>query len=89
MESREKEREAEEDEMASLTYSCEGERERESRSGIWCFFTLIKNRDALQWKKYDEKLSSHELKAGEGLRQTTTNEQLHSALCWRRRRKVG
>lgn len=62
-------RKGEEVEMASLTYSWE----RESGSGIWCFFTLIKNRDALQWKKYDEKLSSHELKAGGG---TTTNRQL-------------
>lgn len=42
------------------------------------FFTLIKNRDVLQWKKYDEKQSSHELKAGgRGLhKQTTTDKQL-------------
>lgn len=36
VERREKEREAEKSEMASLTYS----RERESGSGIWCFFTF-------------------------------------------------
>lgn len=27
------------------------------------FFTLIKSRDAQQWKKHDEKQSLHELKA--------------------------
>lgn len=61
-----------------------------SESGICCFFfTLIKSRDALQWKKHDEKQSLHELKAemerrGAGGLQankhTTTDEQLHKAL---------
>lgn len=32
--------------------------------GSAAFLTLIKSRDALQWKKHDEKQSSHELKAG-------------------------
>lgn len=55
--------------------------------------TLIKSRDAVQWKKHDEKQSSHELNAGgvgrgngeggrtETNKQTTTDEQLHRGLC--------
>lgn len=55
--------------------------------GSTAFLTLIKSRDALQWKKYDEKKGSHELKAGggggqeggDGQRQT--NRQLLTNSC--------
>lgn len=36
--------------------------------GSAAFLTLIKSRDALQWKKHDEKQSLHELKAERGRR---------------------
>lgn len=68
--SQERERGVEMDENGdAVTYSWE-------RAGVgsgavfffFFFFTLIENRDVLQWKKYDEKHSSHELKArGRGL----------------------
>lgn len=50
------------------------------------FFTLIKSRDTLQWKKHDEKQSSHELKAGRGRQeggdgQRQTNRQLLTNSC--------
>lgn len=50
--------------------------------------TLIKSRDAVQWKKHDEKQSSHELNAGgeggeieRGDRQRQTNRQLLTSSC--------
>lgn len=59
--------------------------------GSAAFLTLIKSRDALQWKKHDEKQSSHELKAGggdggdggDGQRQTNRQLLTNSCACHR------
>lgn len=83
-----------------VSVSCSWERARVGSAAPFSFFTLIKSRDAQQWKKHDEKQSLHELKAegevaGWGVRgggrvdtnkQTTTDEQLRRALHWQRGR---
>lgn len=48
--------------MASLLAAVGREREWDLLL-LFLFFTLIKSRDAQQWKKHDEKQSLHELKA--------------------------
>lgn len=52
--------------------------------GSTAFFTLIKSRDTLQWKKHDKKQSSHELKGREGEvgdSKRQTNRQLLTNSC--------
>lgn len=57
----------EKNEMASLLVTVGREREWDLLLFfLFFFFTLIKSRDAQQWKKHDEKQSLHELKAEGG-----------------------